>query len=141
MLGPCAFRWVGSKNGVASTKWCLVRICSKVVSAVRFWEKNLFFLESVSFHYEMFDVTNLRLVLGVCTVQVVIFIKKYLVKLFRIKFWELIKILIMIILKILEKLCHVNFFKFDLKKEMIKKRKISRWAFKKTLSVMFLDFW
>ena len=42
----------------------------------------------------MFDVTNFRLVLGICIVHVVIFIKKYLVKLYRIRFCELLKILI-----------------------------------------------
>ena len=51
-------------------------------------------MESVSFHHEMFDVTNFRLVLGICIVHVVIFIKKYLVKLYRIRFCELLKILI-----------------------------------------------
>ena len=85
------------------------------------FQKKTTFLESVSFHYEMFDVTNFRLVLGVCIVHMVIFITKYLVKLFRIPFWELIKILILIILKMLEKLCHVNFFKFDLEKRNYQK--------------------
>ena len=77
-----------------------VGLCSKVVNAVLFSEKP-FFLESVSFHHEMFDATNFRLVLGVVIVHVVIFINKYLVKLYRISFWELQKILIMIILKLL----------------------------------------
>ena len=79
-------------------------------------------MESVSFHHEMFDVTNFRLVLGVCIVHVVIFINKYLVNLYRIRFCELLKILIMIILKMLEKLCNVNFFKLDKKNVNHKKK-------------------
>ena len=50
-------------------------------------------LESVSFYYKMVDVNNVRLVLGVCIVHVVIFLKKYLVSLFSISFCELLKIL------------------------------------------------
>ena len=50
-------------------------LCSKVVSAVGFSGK-LFFLESVCFHLDMFDVTKFRLVLAVCNVHVVLFIKK-----------------------------------------------------------------
>ena len=45
-----------------------------------------FFLESVSFHHEMFDVTSFRLVLVVYIVEVVIFIKYYLLYMFRISF-------------------------------------------------------
>ena len=97
-------------------------LCSKVVSAVGFSEKPIF-LESVSFHHEMFDVTSFRLVLGVYIVHVVIFIKKYLLNLFRISFCDLLKILIMIILKLLEKLCNVNFFKFDKKNVNYKTRR------------------
>ena len=51
---------------------------------------------------------------------------------FRISFCDLLKILIMIIFKFLEKLCHVNFFKFDKKNGIIKKkRKTSPSAFQK----------
>ena len=53
------------------------RGCSKLLP-------NLFFLERVSFHHEKFDVTNFRLLLGVGINHVVIFIKKYLVNLYRI---------------------------------------------------------
>ena len=74
ILGQCAFRWVSWKNSVATKKWCCAGLCSKVVSAVGFSEKTIF-LESVSFHHEMFDVTSFRLVLGVYIVHVVIFIK------------------------------------------------------------------
>ena len=86
------------------------------------FQKNLF-LFSVSFHHEMFDVNSFRLVLGVYIVHVLIFIKKYLVNLFRISFCDLLKILKMIILKMLENLCHVNFFKFDKKMQLEKVNK------------------
>ena len=48
-------------------------------------------LESISFHYEMFDVTSFRLVLGVYIVHVVIFIKKYQIYLFRIFLCDLLR--------------------------------------------------
>ena len=89
-----------------------VGFCSEVISAVGFSGKPIF-LESVSFYLEMFDVTIIRLVLVVCNVHVVIFIKKYPVNLFRISFCELLKILLMLILKMLEKLCLVFFFRSD----------------------------
>ena len=78
--------------------------------------KHLFFLESVSFHHEVFDVSSFRLVLGVYIVHVVIFIKKYLVNMFRISFSDFLRILTMTTLKMLEKSCHVNFFQFDKQK-------------------------
>ena len=71
-----------------------------------FLEKKTIFLESVSFHHEMFDINSFRLVLGVHIVLVLIFIKKYLVNLFSISFCDLLKILLIIILKMLEKLCN-----------------------------------
>ena len=49
--------------------------------------KNFFFLESVSFNHEMFNVTNFRLVLGVCIVYVMIFIKTIFSKLVQDKFF------------------------------------------------------
>ena len=51
------------------------------VSAVGFSGKSII-VSSVSFHHEMFCVTNFGLVLGVCIVHFVIFIKKYLVTFF-----------------------------------------------------------
>ena len=50
-----------------------VGLCTKVVSAVGF-SGNPFCLESVSFHLEMIDVTNSRLVLVNWNVNVVILI-------------------------------------------------------------------
>ena len=91
---------VGLKKLWCIKKWCWVGLYSKVVRAVGFSGKPIF-LERVSFHHEMFDVTNFRLVLGVCIVNVVIFIKRKNVNLFRIGFCELLKIPIMIILKML----------------------------------------
>ena len=53
MLGPLAFRWLS-------------------VSAVGFSEKPSFW-ESVSFHREMFYVTNFLLALRICIVNAMIF--------------------------------------------------------------------
>ena len=56
------------------------------------------FLESVYFHSEMLVANNFGLVLGDYLVNVMIFIKKYIIKLFRISFYELLKIPIMTVL-------------------------------------------
>ena len=56
-------------------KLCVVGFGTKVESAVGFSGKP-FFLESVSFHLESFDLTNFRLVLVICNVHAMIFIKK-----------------------------------------------------------------
>ena len=113
----------------------------KSVSAVRFSEKPSF-RESVSFRREMFFVTNFLLVLRICIVIAMIFIKKKtLIDLFRISFYNLLKILNMINLAMLEKLCLVFFIQTRLKN--VKFKKISKHhteRFEKTLSVMFLDF-
>ena len=75
------------------------RGCIKKVSGLDFAQKSSWIFrktlifESVSYHHEMFDVTNIILVPGVCIVHVVIFIKNYLVNLFRISSCELLKIL------------------------------------------------
>ena len=71
----------------------------------------------------------------------VIFIKKYIVILFRIIFCDLLKILIKISLKILEKLCHVNVLSL-IKKNVIYKKKLKTLpsAFFLTRGMMFLDF-
>ena len=66
----CSGRWFSDgevEKPVLHKKWC-----TKVVSAVGL-SGNPFCLESVSFHLEMFDVTNSRLVLVNCNVNVVIF--------------------------------------------------------------------
>ena len=60
------------------------------------FQENLYLL-SISFLREMFGVTNFEIVLGLCTVHVVIFSEKYIVNLFRISFCELLKMLILII--------------------------------------------
>ena len=88
------------------------RTLLKSVSAVGFTEKPSF-LESVSFHGEMFCVTNFWLVLVICIVIAMIFIKKTLINLFRISFYNLLKIIHMINLAMLEKLCLVFFFRSD----------------------------
>ena len=82
----------------------------KSVSAVGFSEKSSF-LESVSFHREMFCPTNFLLIPRICIVNVMIFIKKILINLFRISFYNLLKIIHVINLAMLEKLCLVFFFK------------------------------
>ena len=88
----------------------MVGLCSKVLVQLDLW-KNQVFLESVSFHGEMFCVTNFLLVLVICIVIAMIFIKKTLINLFRISFYNLLKIIHMINLAMLEKLCLVFFFK------------------------------
>ena len=60
-----------------------------LLSAVGFSGKANF-LESVSVHLDIFYMNNFRLALIVCNVHVVIFIKTYLVNLFRISFCELL---------------------------------------------------
>ena len=78
MLWLSVFWWFGWKNSGALRKWCWVGLCSKVESAVGFSGKH-FFKCVVSFHLEMFDVTNFRQVLVVYDIHLVIFIQKYLV--------------------------------------------------------------
>ena len=95
---------VGMKKGVASKKLCCVVLCSKVVGAVGFSGKSISFGNCLFFFNKMLCVTNFEIVLGVCTVNVVVFSKKNDVNILRITFCELFKILIMVILKMFEKL-------------------------------------
>ena len=82
----------------------------------------------------MFDVTSFRLVLGVYIVHVLIFIKKIFTKFVQDKFLGLLKILIMIMLKMLENLCHVYFIKSDKKNVNYEKTaKITGSVFKKKI--------
>ena len=62
----------------------------KSVSAVGFSEKTSFW-ESVSFHREMFHVTNFELVLRICIVNAMIFIKKNIDKLVQDQFLQTVK--------------------------------------------------
>ena len=62
----------------------------KSVSAVGFSEKPSFW-ESVSFHREMFCVTNFLLVLRICIVNAMIFIKKNIDKLVQDQFLQPVK--------------------------------------------------
>ena len=80
----------------------------KSVSTVGFSGK-ADFLESLSFHSQMQGATNCGLVLGDCIVIEMISIQKYIVKLSRISFVELLKIPITIIWAMLKKLCLVFF--------------------------------
>ena len=82
----------------------------KSVCAVRFLGKPR---ESFSFHHEVFCVTNFGLVLHIFIVNAMIFMKKTLINLFRITFYKVVKIINMIYLAMLLKLCLVFFFKFD----------------------------
>ena len=66
------------------------RTLLKSVSAVGFTEKPSF-LESVSFRREMFCVTNLLLVLRICIVNAMIFIKKNIDKLVQDQFLQPVK--------------------------------------------------
>ena len=67
--------------------------------------------ESVLYHCELFDWTSFGLDIGNCIVHVVIFIKKYLVNLFTISFNEFLKILTMVILAMLTKICTSSMLK------------------------------
>ena len=69
------------------------------------------FPESVVCHCEMFYWTSFGLDIGVCNAHVVIFIKKYLVNLFKISFNDFLKILSMVILAMLTNFCLVSFLK------------------------------
>ena len=53
----------------------MVGLWSKVSVQLNFWKKTSFW-ESVSFHHEMFCVTNFLLVVRICIVNAMIFIKK-----------------------------------------------------------------
>ena len=113
----------------------------KSVSAVGFSEKPSFW-ESVSFCREMFCVTNFLLVLRICIVNAIIFIKKILINLFRISFYNLLKFIHVTNLAMLTKLCLVFFLQNRLKNGKFSKiREHNAERFEKTLSVMFLDFW
>ena len=63
----------------------------------------------------MFFATNFGLVLRICIVNTIIFIKKNIDKLVQDQFLKIIRIISMIKLAMLKKLCLVFFFKFDLK--------------------------
>ena len=111
----------------------------KSVSAVGFSEKPSFW-EGVSFCREMFCVTNFLLVLRICIVNAMIFIKKILINLFRNSFYNLLKFIHVINLAVLTKLSLV-FFSTGIKNGKFKKiREHHAERFEKTLSVMFLDF-
>ena len=88
----------------------MVGLCLKV-SVQLDLRKKTSFLESVSFHVEMFCLTSFLLVLVICIVIAMIFMKKTLINLFRISFYNLLKIIHMINLAMLKKLCLVFFFK------------------------------
>ena len=62
----------------------------KSVSKIRFSEKTIFW-ESVSFHREMFCVTIFGLVLRICIVNAMIFIKKNIDKLVQDQFLQPVK--------------------------------------------------
>ena len=96
--------------------------------------------ESVSFHREMFGVTIFGLVLRLCIVKEMIFIKKKLVNLFRISFYKLLKIINVIILAILTKLRLVFFFKFYKIKLSDKNPRKCICAYKNMLKCMFFNF-
>ena len=65
----------------------------------------------MSFHSEILCATNFGLVLDNCLVNAMVFIKKNIVKLSRIRFYELINIPVVIFWAIFEKVCLVIFFK------------------------------
>ena len=115
-------------------------LCIKVVGSVRF----SYFFGKCLFSPWNFRCDNFRLVLGICIVNAVIFIKQYLVNLYWIRFSELLKTLVVIILNKLEKLCHENFFlKLDRKHVNYQKNKQKKhhwYRLKKIVSVIFWFF-
>ena len=85
--------------------------------------KKAHFSESILCHYDMFDQTTFGL--DVCIVHVVIFIKKYLVNMFKISFNDFLKILILVILTMLKSYAWFLFSKL----QVIKKQKTSQAAY------------
>ena len=83
----CCCRWV-SDGWIKEEKHCCTKImvflalCSTMYVQLDFHE-NVFFLESVYFHCEMFSLLNFLLVLRVCIINVMILNKKYVVNWFR----------------------------------------------------------
>ena len=109
------------------------RTLLKSVSAVGFTEKPSF-LESVSFHGEMFCVTNFWLVLVICIVIAMIFIKKNIDKLVQDQFLQPVKD---------HPYDKFGLFFFQTSKNKIYFSKIRKRAFersKNTLERTFLDF-
>ena len=103
MLGPLAFCTKIIEHGGTLLE---------NVSAVGFLgeKKNIFFWKMPFFHCEMFCATNFGLVLCISIINALIFIKKTLINSFRISFYQLLKIIYMINLAMLVKLC--LFFQF-----------------------------
>ena len=106
----------------------MVGLYTKVSVQLDFRKKTSFW-ESVSFHREMFCVTIFWLVLHICIVNAMIFIKKTLINLFRISFYNLLKIIHVINLAILKKLCLLVFSKAIKKFFFFLNLRTSRWTF------------
>ena len=89
MLGPLAFRWLSKKsvlhqNNCAWWDFAQKCQCSWIFGKTKFLGKCLF-------HREMFCVTNFRLVLCICIVNAMIFIKKNIDKLVQDQFVQPVK--------------------------------------------------
>ena len=64
----------------------MVGLCSKVYVQSDIWRKKSNYGEMVSFHRQMFYVTNCGLALSICMVNAMIFIKKNIDKLVQDQF-------------------------------------------------------
>ena len=135
MLWLFVFWWLGWKKRCCIRKMVLGGTLLKVVRAVGFSGK-LFFLKC------LFSPCHAwcDLVLVICNVHVVIFIKKYLANLFTISFCEFLKILVMPILKTLETLCLILFQKWLKNWRISKKIRTSRPAYEKNAQPAVLGF-
>ena len=115
-----------------------MELCSKVVKCSEIFLKKTYFFGKCLFSPWFFWCdkfhTSPRRLYCLCDD---FYKKKYLVNLYRIHFWELLKILIIIILKMLDKLCLVNIFKFDQKHVNYQKPKNITRSMKKKASMIF----
>jgi hypothetical protein len=95
-------RW-NARSRILTTKFSFCVFEEKKICALLFHD----FLgkpnvsESALFHREIVGLTNFRPDIGVCIVNVIISIKKYPSKVFRISFYELLKVTTVLITNIL----------------------------------------
>ena len=113
----------------------------KSVSEVGFWGKAAF-LESISFHSQMLVATNFGLVQGDRIIIANIFINTNIVNFTRISFYELLKIPIVMISAMFEKLCLI-FSSSKVKKKFlnIKNPRHTPWPHWKNAQRVSLGIW
>ena len=94
------------------------------------FRKKTSFWESASYHHEMFGVTNFGLVLCICIVVAMIFIKEYIGKLVQDSFfYEFLEIFSMTILSMLTRICLVFFSCLIIQNLVIKNSRTCVWAY------------